>query len=160
MPTVEYVEIKHLTLIKDNPRTISKHQFEKLCKSLEEDPTYFDSRPCLINRDDEENLIVYSGNQRVKAAKKIGWKKVPCMIEKCLSDELMKQRIIKDNKTYGKFDYDVLGNLWDIEILLECGFEDSDLTDFETSEAKEIKKKEEKQKDQKLKMCPECGHEF
>ncbi len=94
---------------------------DKLIKSLQDDPGFFDRRPCLIN-DTNGTLTVYAGNQRVRAAKKLRWKDVPCIVDKDLDEEVMKDRIVKDNKTYGEFDFDMLANEFDIEKLLDAGF--------------------------------------
>jgi ParB-like chromosome segregation protein Spo0J len=125
--TIEYIAIKELTLLERNPRTITKDQMEKLRTSLQEDPSFFDARPCLVNRVGKV-LTVYAGNQRVRAAKKLGWKEVPCIIDDELDELLMKARIIKDNKTYGQFDFDMLANEWDMEQLLIAGFTEEELT--------------------------------
>lgn len=125
--TNEYIPIKQLTLLENNPRRINNDQMEKLRTSLQEDPSFFDARPCLVNRV-HKVLTVYAGNQRVRAAKKLGWKEVPCIIDDDLDEQLMKSRIIKDNKTYGEFDWDILANEWDMEMLLTAGFTEEELT--------------------------------
>ncbi len=120
---IKHIPIKDLTLLEKNPRKITKEQFEKLVKSLEADPGFFDLRPCLVNRlaDAGNALIVYAGNQRVQAAKKLKWKNVPCIVEDDLDEAVMKQRIIKDNSHYGFFDWDILGNEYNIDDLLDAG---------------------------------------
>lgn len=127
MTQVEYVDIKKLTLLKNNPRSISKEEFARLCNSLQEDEGFFDARPVLINRKDQE-LHVYAGNQRVRAAEKLGWVQVPCIIEEDIDPEIIKKRIIIDNRHAGDWDYDELANSYDIDMLLDCGFK---LSDFE-----------------------------
>jgi len=153
---VAHVDISTLILDKNNPRKIDKQQFEKLLISLKDDPDFLEKRPVLVNRIDGI-LHVYAGNQRVKAAKKLGWKQIPCIIDHNLSPEIIKQRIIKDNAHYGVHDWDILGNEFDIEILLMAGLTENDLQlNFEldnTGEDKQNKKK-------KTKECPKCGHEF
>src|SRR5436190_19736655 len=99
--------IKSLKLLERNPRKITKNAMDKLCKSLSDDPSFFTNRPCLVHEKDGV-LEVYAGNQRVRAATKLKWKEVPCIVESGLSDEVIKSRVIKDNKTYGEFDYDIL----------------------------------------------------
>src|SRR6185312_6189048 len=78
-------------------------------------------RPCLVSKRDGI-LTVYAGNQRVRAAKKLKLKEIPCIVEEFLTDEMIKERTIKDNKTYGEFDFDILANNYDIEMLVGCGF--------------------------------------
>lgn len=123
---IVHLNISDLKLLKNNPRKISKDQMDKLCESLKNDPDFFINRPCLVNEKDDV-LEVYAGNQRVRAAKKLKWKKVPCIIEKDLSEHIVKERIIKDNKTYGEFDYEILANEWDVDLLLDAGFTPEEL---------------------------------
>lgn len=157
---ISYINIKQLSLLESNPRKITKAQFQKLCKSLEDDSSFFDCRPCLVNHiTDTGKMLVYAGNQRLQAAKKLGWKEVPCIVDENLSEEVMKARIVKDNAHYGEFDWDILGNEYDFDVLLDCGLLEKDLIGkFE--EISVVEEKEKKKKEDKLKMCPSCGHEF
>lgn len=150
------VDIKKLVILKDNPRKITKDELDKLCDSLIKDPGFMKNRPILVNRVDEV-LNVYAGNQRVQAAKKLKWKTVPCIIEDNLSEDLITERILKDNKHSGTWDYDILANDYDIQTLVDCGFTAEELhlnldTEDLGSSGEEKKKK--------LKCCPNCGHEF
>lgn len=157
--TVQMISLKDLTLLERNPRKIDKQQFSKLCKSLEEDPKFFQARPCLVNHIVANNkMVVYAGNQRVQAAKKLGWKQVPCIIDIDLDEKTMHSRIVKDNKHYGEFDFDMLFAEWDVDILLDAGFSQEELTG-DYGEIESIETKEEKQKKEKLKSCPNCGYE-
>jgi DNA modification methylase len=121
------LDINSLTLLERNPRKITKDQFNKLIESLKSDPEFFNARPLLVNNVDGKN-IVYAGNQRLQAAKKLKWKQVPCIVEYDLEDSVMKSRIIKDNKSYGEFDYDILYADFDIETLEMAGFTPEQLT--------------------------------
>src|ERR1051326_318640 len=96
---IEFIKIKDLSLLENNPRRISAQQLNKLCTSLEADKEFFEMRPCLVNRKDGK-LVVYAGNQRVRAAKKLKWKEVPCLIEDDLDEQTMNSRIINDNKSF------------------------------------------------------------
>lgn len=128
MPEIENVLISKLKLLDNNPRKITKEQFAKLCKSLEKDPEFFWQRPCLVNKSEYgEVLTVYAGNQRVRAAKKLKWKEVPCIIEFDLPQDIINERIIRDNKTYGEFDFDILANEWDVGLLIDAGFTAAEL---------------------------------
>ncbi len=120
-PNIQELYIRDLTLLERNPRRITKDQMEKLCKSLKSDPDFLQNRPVLVHEKDGQ-FNVYAGNQRVKAAKKLGWKTIPCIVESGLSEERIKERVLKDNKTFGEFDFDILANEWDVDMLLECGF--------------------------------------
>ena len=123
---IQFVDIKKLTLLQNNPRKITKTEMDKLCDSLKKDPDFLQNRPVLINKINDV-LNVYAGNQRVLAAKKLKWKQVPCIIENDLNEDIIKERIIKDNRHSGEWDYDILANEWEIDTLLECGFTEEEL---------------------------------
>lgn len=160
--TVEYIKIADLVLLERNPRKITKDQFKKLCKSLEEDAKFLEARPILVNRI-EGKSIVYAGNQRVQAAKKLKWKEVPCIVESDLDEKTIKSRIIKDNLHYGEFDYDILYADYEIQMLEDSGFTPEQLTgdcgdiiDLGCDGEKEGKKNKQKS----LTCCPNCAFEF
>ena len=150
MAYMEYVPIKDLILLINNPRTVTKDQFAKLCQSLKDDPKFLELRPVLINRVNGE-LNVYAGNQRVRAALKLNLKEIPCIIEDNVDPDLMKERIAKDNLHYGEWDFEeLLNGEWDIDILLKSGFTNESLTgDFGIEEDKPKKSKS------CTRLCPE-----
>jgi hypothetical protein len=121
-----YIPIKKLKLNEKNPRKIDKDQFDKLCKNIESDPEYFQMRPCLINATND-GWIVYAGNQRLRAAKKLGMKEVPCIVTNDVPDDLLKRRIILDNITHGEHDFDMLSSLYEPLELLELGMKEHEL---------------------------------
>lgn len=159
---IKYIKISDLVLLERNPRKITKDQFKKLCNSLKEDPKFLEARPILVNQVEGRN-IVYAGNQRVQAAKKLKWKEVPCIVDDALTDDLMKARVVKDNAHYGEFDYDILYADFEISDLESAGFtleqltgDCGDVIDLVYDDTKEEKDKKPKA----LTCCPNCGHEF
>lgn len=149
---IENISIKDLTLLTGNPRTISKEQMQSLCDSIQSDPDFLKKRPILVNHMDGK-YIVYAGNQRVRAAKTLKMKEIPCIIDKDLPDDVMRKRVILDNKTFGEFDWDVLANEWDTQMLLTAGFDFAELVGSGIEELDEDKKKK---KADKVKKCPHC----
>ncbi len=125
--TIKEIEIKKLKLLDKNPRTITKQALEKLVDSIKNDPDFLKQRPVLVNLKEGTHYI-YAGNQRVKAAKKLKWLKIPCAVSENLSEERMKERIIKDNQTYGEFDYGILNNDWSIDLLIAAGVDETKLS--------------------------------
>ena len=125
------VKINQIKSNPNNPRLIKDDKFYKLVKSLEEDPDFCNVRPVVVNKD----MIVLGGNMRLKAAKELGWKEIPCEIVDW-SEEKQKAFTIKDNVGYGEWDWDMLANEWDAEQLNEWGL---DVPDFkaEVLEAEE-----------------------
>ena len=85
-------------------------------------------RPIVI----DENKIILGGNMRFKALKELGYKEVPAdwiKAAKDLTEEQKKEFIIKDNVGFGSWDFDVLANEWDSDLLEGWGL---DLPNFES----------------------------
>lgn len=156
MTPIELINLDDLILAESNPRTISKDEMDRLCKSMTEDPDFIKCRPILVHYIEKDmSMNVYAGSQRVRAAKILGWKEIPCIVQANLSDKIIKQRLIKDNMHAGDWDYDILGNEFEMDMLLDVGFNPSDFDigiDLGSTEELEKKKKE--------KLCPNCGHEL
>jgi hypothetical protein len=91
----------------------------------------------------------------VRAAKALGWKEIICDVELNIPDEIMKKRAITDNKTFGEWDYEILANEWNVELLMDCGF-----TALEIQSSNNLYKEEKEDKPKKQKECPNCGHQF
>jgi len=157
---IKIIPIKSLKLLENNPRRITKDQMDKLCNSIKNDPEFLNCRPVLVNcttvDDGKEIMHVYAGNQRVRAAKKLGMKEIPCIVDYELDEETVKRRIIQDNKTYGEFDWDILANEWNIDTLLDCGFTADELVG--TVQDIDIDGNNEEQEEQK--MCETCGRKL
>ena len=153
-----FVKTSELTLLEKNPRKISKEQMQKLCKSISDDPDFFINRPCLVNEKDGIKTV-YAGNQRVRAARRLKIKSVPCIVDNDLSEELMKARIIKDNKTYGEFDFELLVSEYDTDVLLNAGFHYKELS-FGAEEINDSQISKDKESKKNTNQCPECGYEF
>jgi len=115
---VNKVKINQIKSNPNNPRLIKDDKFYKLVKSLEEDPDFCNVRPVVVNKD----MIVLGGNMRLKAAKELGWKEIPCEIVDW-SEEKQRAFTIKDNVGYGEWDWDMLANEWDAEQLNEWGLD-------------------------------------
>jgi DNA modification methylase len=115
---VNKVKINQIKSNPNNPRLIKDDKFYKLVKSLEEDPDFCNVRPVVCNTD----MIVLGGNMRLKAAKELGWKEIPCEIVDW-SEEKQRAFTIKDNVGYGEWDWDMLANEWDTEQLEGWGLE-------------------------------------
>lgn len=103
----------------DNPRTIKDDKFKKLVKSIKEFPKMLDIRPLVINEDN----IVLGGNQRLKACKEAGLTEVPVISITDLTPEEQKEFIIKDNLSYGDWDWNVLTEGWDNSLLEDWGMD-------------------------------------
>ena len=92
----------------DNPRVIRDGKFKKLVQSIKDFPDMLEARPIVVNPD----YVVLGGNMRLKACIEAGLKEVPVYVASW--DEIkQKEFVIKDNVSYGEWDWDMLANNWD-----------------------------------------------
>ena len=149
---LEILPIKNLKEHPKNPRQISKEQVQHLTDLIDEFGLI--DKP-IINKD----LTIIGGHQRIRILKKKKAKHIECWVpEDQLTDEQVDHLCIGLNINQGKFDYDILGNLWEPLDLLKWGFTEEQLLGS-FKEAEEILE-EEKTSSSKKKECPNCGHEF
>ena len=131
-PVIVMMPIGDLVHPKYNPRKISDKDFAQLKKSLEK----FDAvQPAIINiRASRKNIIV-GGNQRVDAAKSLGWTEFPC-VEVDLDEKNERELNIRLNRNSGDWDFTLLRDLFKSDDLLDFGFDpkqDTKLRDFLTA---------------------------
>lgn len=124
---IEYISPKEISFAEYNPRSIKDPALERLKKSLnsENGKALFERRPILVNKRDGK-LIVYAGNQRLKAARALGIETIPVIIDE-ISIEEEKERNIKDNLSVGEWDSDLLENNFDLKELEEWGLDLSEV---------------------------------
>lgn len=124
---MKYHNINDLVELVDNPRTITKHDFEKLKKSIAHNPKYFEARPLIVSSRTGE-FVVIGGNQRLRASRDLGFTEVPIFVIDNLSEEEEQEIIIRDNVNNGNWDYEILANSWDTDKLLDWGVDIPDIT--------------------------------
>lgn len=104
-----------------NPRQWTKEDIDTIAKSLKETPELFEARPIIAVPFDGKYVIL-GGNLRYEGAKKNGDKDVPvCIIPEDTPVDKMKEIVIKDNGSFGAWDYDALANEWDDNPLGDWG---------------------------------------
>lgn len=110
-----------ITGLPANPRQWKKADVERLAKSIEETPELLEARPIIV-MPHEGKYIVLGGNLRLAALKHLGRKDVPVYVlpEDTPTDK-QKEIVIKDNGSFGEWDYDVLANEWDDLPLADWG---------------------------------------
>jgi len=113
------VPIKEVKPNPHNPRVIKGDKFLKLVKSIKDFPQMLELRPIVVDNE----MIVLGGNMRLKACIEAGLKEVPILIADELTEEQKAEFIIKDNVGYGEWDWDVLANEWDAQLLDEWGLD-------------------------------------
>ena len=124
---VKISEIKNNT---NNPRIIKDDKFKKLVKSIKEFPQMLEKRPIVV----DETMMVLGGNMRLKACLEAGLKEVWIDVAEGWNEDQKQEFIVKDNVGFGEWDWDILANEWDIEMLEDWGLDvwksDIDLEDF------------------------------
>jgi len=113
------VDINQIKENPSNPRYIKGDKFRKLIKSLKEFPEMLEKRPIVV----DEAMVVLGGNMRLKACREAGIKEVHINIAKGWTEEQKKEFIIKDNASFGEWDWDVLANEWDEDQLIDWGLD-------------------------------------
>ena len=138
------IEIKKLSELKPapyNPRTSTAKQESHLKNSL----TKFGFvEPIIFNK---QTGYIVGGHFRVRELQKLGYKEIECVIVD-LNIEDEKELNIRLNANTGSFDFDVLANSWDENLLLEWGLF---ITNFDSEVESEEKEGNETDK------CIVCG---
>lgn len=128
MSTVKITKIKFNP---NNPRVIKDDKFHKLVTSIKEFPQMMELRPIIL----DENNMVLGGNMRLRACKDIGIKDVHIQIftrehakQANVSSGLNKtykeycdEFIIKDNASFGDWDWVMLATEWSVDKLDNWG---------------------------------------
>jgi ParB-like chromosome segregation protein Spo0J len=113
------VAIREIKPNTNNPRFIKDDKFKKLVKSIKEFPEMLELRPIVVDSD----MIVLGGNMRLKACIEAGLTEVPILVADQLTEEQKKEFIVKDNVGFGEWDWDLLANEWDTDLLDEWGLD-------------------------------------
>ena len=149
MSVIKTVKISEPKPNEHNPRYINKANFKKLVNSLKEFPKMLEVRPLVV----DENMIVLGGNMRLKALTEAGFKDV--LVHQVLdwTDDEKNQFIIKDNSSFGSWDWEILANEWNMQKIVDWGVDlPKEMFADEDDPVSEIKQDEIPQE-----ICPTCG---
>lgn len=116
---IQKVKINQITSNVDNPRLIKDFKFGKLVDSIKQFPEMLKIRPIVVNKDN----VILGGNMRYKASVQAGLKEVYIIKADNLSEEQEKEFIIKDNVGFGEWDWEILANEWDVDLLEDWGLD-------------------------------------
>lgn len=116
---IEKVKISEVKPNEENPRVIRDDKFIKLVQSIKEFPKMLEIRPIVVN----DEMVVLGGNMRLRACKEAGLKYAHIINAKDLTPEQQKQFIIKDNVSFGEWDWDLIANQFDTEELDDWGLD-------------------------------------
>ena len=107
-----------------NPRSISGSKLKKLKKSLEEFPEMLHKRPLVCTTNDSGGgYTALGGNMRLQALKELNFKEIPILLANDWTKEQRDEFVIKDNVSFGDWDWDILKTDWNIDQLNDWGIE-------------------------------------
>jgi hypothetical protein len=133
LPKIELVPIDEIVINPKNPRTITEKKFNDLVRSVENFWQMLFLRPIIL--DDEGQVL--GGNMRTLAGRKAGFKYLPCIKARNLSDQQRAEFLIKDNIPFGDWNFDDLANNWDNGLLADWGMSLGGFKAFDSSDMNE-----------------------
>jgi len=131
---IVYRDINDLISAEYNPRQLTNDQFNQISDSIKR---FGIVDPIIVNKNKEREDIIIGGHQRIKVAKDLNIEKVPT-IELDLNYDKERELNIRLNKNSGDWDYDVLANGFEMDELMEWGFDDDDLKLFDLDYGEEF----------------------
>ena len=115
------------TWLPSNPRQWTQTDIDRTAASIREDGDFLEDRPLLVVAiPDTPDFLVFAGNLRLEGCKAVKRAKVPCVVYVPESDEdraTIKRRAMKDNGSFGSWDFDALANEWDDLPLADWGIQ-------------------------------------
>ena len=95
-----------------NPRQWTRTDIDRLAASIKETPELFEARPLLVVMHNGKYVIL-GGNLRYEASRALKLESVPCYVFPASTPvEKLKEIVIKDNGSFGEWDFDALANEW------------------------------------------------
>ena len=95
-----------------NPRRWTRADLDSLKKSILETPELLEARGCIVI-EESGRYVVLGGNMRLAACRELGMKDVPCYIlPESTPAEKLKEIVVKDNGSFGAWNFDMLANEW------------------------------------------------
>ena len=138
--------VKELKEWQKNPRRLLKKGLEDLTKSIEK---FGVAEPIIINKDN----VICGGHGRKKVLENLKIKEVDCYVpNRKLTPKEFEELNVRLNKNIaGEFDFDILANEFEVEELIDWGFEP-----FEFGIEEEIEEIENKEGEEKGKIEINC----
>ena len=98
-----------------NPRQWTQTDIDRTAASIREDPDFLEDRPILVVPYENGLFIAFAGNLRHEGSVAAKRADVPCVVYYPQTEEdfeTVKRRAMKDNGSFGSWDYDALANEW------------------------------------------------
>ena len=130
IPQIKKMKIDDLIAAEYNPRQLTEEQYKNLSDSIKR---FGVVDPIIINKNKNRKNIVIGGHQRINVCRKLKLKEIPCLEIDLTYDE-ERELNIRLNKNTGEWDFDMLGNMFDISDLKDWGFSEKELKIFNDEE--------------------------
>jgi hypothetical protein len=105
---IKTVKLSEIKINPENPRRICNQEMDRLVKSLTDFPDMLNIREIVV----DETMTVLGGNMRLMALRKTGAKEATAKIVRGLTDAQKREFVIKDNGSFGEWNFDLLANGW------------------------------------------------
>ena len=103
-----------------NPRKATEESLRKLQRSIEQDAEMLEMRPILVYPLSTNRYMAIGGNMRLEALRRMGRTETPCtIIPKDTPVEQLKRILVKDNASFGEWDWQQLAEGWDTMQLMQ-----------------------------------------
>ena len=138
------MKLSNIKVNPNNPRVIKDGKFNKLVESLKEFPEMMKERPLVLITDTDGKLMPLGGNMRLRALRELKYTEINdswISIVDNWSDEQKRQFVIKDNLSFGEWDFDLLTAEYDKDELIEWGMDLYEFADIEEIEENDTKEK-------------------
>jgi hypothetical protein len=100
-----------------NPRTIKDADYRRLVQSITDNPEMLSLRELLVYPHGGKFVII-GGNMRFEALRELGYKEAPVkIIPASATVEQLRAYTLKDNGSFGDWDFDLLANEWELSEL-------------------------------------------
>jgi len=116
-----------------NPREITKKQFAEIKESVDK---FGLVDPLIVNIHTNRKNILVGGHQRLQVIIDMGLKTAPC-VEVNLDEKQEKELNIRLNKNQGQWNFDNLANFFDVDNLVDWGFDSKELNFSNVAELNE-----------------------
>lgn len=123
LPQTRWVDAGDVKENPNNPQVFTDKDMAALKLSITDAPWMMMLRPVVVDK----NLIAQGGNKRLRACRELGWPQIPVIDADALTEEQLREFIIKDNVNFGKWDIKKLKAEWDVAKLQRFGMNVKDM---------------------------------
>lgn len=120
---IKRIKIEQLKEADYNPRELTEQQYLNLKQSLDD---FGQVVPIVVNEHKDRKNVIVGGHQRVRVAKDLGMKTMPCVTVNLTVDK-ERELNLRLNKNTGQWDWDKLANEFDLDELMDVGFTEMEL---------------------------------